>query len=340
MSIDIDIAEQVVSEEERFVRASERFWHPVIRSVDLPPGRVASTTLLGRRLAVWRALDGSVAASDGVCAHRGAHLGDGEVTASGCLRCPYHGWEYAADGRCTLIPQTPRAPIPPRARVDGHRCVEVADLVWVWLSDEEPTSRPEVPESTIAGWDLVLAPPFTWEANALLEVENYCDMAHFSILHARTFGDTDHPEVAPYSVETSPDASLLEWRFDYTMVDRRSEPWTETPTSWIYRIRPPFTCSIELRDPDTHELRRVFVNFAVPTDLHQTKIFYGAMFRHGTSDEDIEASFANSMAIFEEDRTIVERQHPRLLNLDRGDFHAPFDRYSVAYRRALTTLSF
>ena len=191
------------------------------------------------------------------------------------------------------------------------------------------------------GWFWVVWPSFTWKANAIREIENFCDMAHFSILHRQTFGDTTRTEVDPYHVDTSADGVTLRWEFEYAMVDRRQDPAVTIPTHWVYRIRAPFTCSIELSDPPTRELRRIFVNFAVPTSAARTEIFYAAMFRDGSPESEIDATFTNSMAIFEEDRRVVEHQSPGLLSLETtADLQASFDRYSVAYRRALARLSF
>lgn len=337
----LEALESASTAEERFLRASEKFWHPVVRSVDLPPGTMRSVTVLSKSIVVWRDADGVLAAVDGVCAHRGAALADGRLTSSGCIRCPYHGWEYGSDGRCTHVPQAPGAPIPKRARVRSYGCAEAADLIWLWLGDEDPVSFPIVPESSRDGWTWFVAPSFTWKANALREIENYCDMAHFSILHEGTFGDTSRPEVGPYKVSVSDDGKELEWEFDYGMVDRRTDPWSIVPTHWLYRIRAPFGCCIELRDPSTNSLRRVFVNFAVPTSLDRTQIFYGTMFREDSSATEVDDSFAFSMAIFEEDRAVVERQRPVMLSVDSSvDLTATFDRYSVAYRRVLAQLGF
>ena len=92
------------------------FWHPVARSVDIAPGDVARARLLGRDLAVFRSADGVVSVLDDLCAHRGARLSAGTVDAD-CLRCPYHSWSYADDGRCVEIPQlAPEHAMPRDAR--------------------------------------------------------------------------------------------------------------------------------------------------------------------------------------------------------------------------------
>ena len=38
-----------------------------------------------------------------LCIHRGGALSDGEIKGD-CIMCPYHGWEYNAEGACVKIP--------------------------------------------------------------------------------------------------------------------------------------------------------------------------------------------------------------------------------------------
>jgi phenylpropionate dioxygenase-like ring-hydroxylating dioxygenase large terminal subunit len=59
-----------------------------------------------------------------LCAHRGAALSGGQIKGE-CIVCPYHGWEYQADGTCINIPaNSPDTPIPYRARVKVYEAQE------------------------------------------------------------------------------------------------------------------------------------------------------------------------------------------------------------------------
>ncbi|HYL27563.1 MAG TPA: aromatic ring-hydroxylating dioxygenase subunit alpha, partial [Candidatus Nitrosotalea sp.] len=50
------------------------------------------------------------------CRHRGSRLlcGDGQVR--GAIRCPYHGWAYALDGRLLATPFVPDEAVPEESR--------------------------------------------------------------------------------------------------------------------------------------------------------------------------------------------------------------------------------
>ncbi|MBV9821612.1 MAG: Rieske 2Fe-2S domain-containing protein, partial [Actinobacteria bacterium] len=77
------------------------FWHPVALSgevADVPVG----VHLAGQGWVVTR-IDGTLAAFPDACPHRRARLSAGQL-AGGALQCRYHGWRFAADGRCVEIP--------------------------------------------------------------------------------------------------------------------------------------------------------------------------------------------------------------------------------------------
>ena len=57
----------------------------------------------GRAYVAFRAPGAPVAVLSGRCCHMGADLSLGCVT-NGRLACPLHGWEFAGDGRCELVP--------------------------------------------------------------------------------------------------------------------------------------------------------------------------------------------------------------------------------------------
>ncbi|MBV9332759.1 MAG: aromatic ring-hydroxylating dioxygenase subunit alpha [Candidatus Eremiobacteraeota bacterium] len=50
------------------------------------------------------------------CRHRGSRLLCGEGSVKGSIRCPYHAWAYAFDGRLIASPFVPEEAIPPESR--------------------------------------------------------------------------------------------------------------------------------------------------------------------------------------------------------------------------------
>ena len=101
--------------------ALRRCWHPVAYAADVGE-QPRAATLLGEPLVIWRDAERRVRVLGGACAHRGTALSLGRVEG-GEIVCPYHGWRYDAQGRCTRIPQLadPQG-VPPKARWCQRRC--------------------------------------------------------------------------------------------------------------------------------------------------------------------------------------------------------------------------
>src|SRR5581483_3690748 len=66
------------------------YWYPAIRVADVGRKRPAKVRMLGTDLCFFRTKDGSVAALDDVCPHRGARLSEGRCHFRGTVTCPYH----------------------------------------------------------------------------------------------------------------------------------------------------------------------------------------------------------------------------------------------------------
>lgn len=67
-------------------------WIEIAKVEEVPVGQGKEFTLFGRIVALFN-VDGEFQAIDGICAHAGGPLGEGEL--SGCIvTCPWHGWQY------------------------------------------------------------------------------------------------------------------------------------------------------------------------------------------------------------------------------------------------------
>lgn len=68
---------------------------------DLPPGQAREVEHDGRIYALFH-VDGEIWAIDGICAHQGGPLAEGEVEGP-IVTCPWHGWQYdVRNGRALL----------------------------------------------------------------------------------------------------------------------------------------------------------------------------------------------------------------------------------------------
>ena len=66
-------------------------------------GGPVTKELFGQRLVAFRTAGGRVSVLDSRCCHLGTDLGRGQVVGES-IQCPYHHWEFGADGCCTRIP--------------------------------------------------------------------------------------------------------------------------------------------------------------------------------------------------------------------------------------------
>jgi phenylpropionate dioxygenase-like ring-hydroxylating dioxygenase large terminal subunit len=325
--------------DEAWRTAAAQFWHPVARTQDVAPGAVISVTLLGREFALWRTPDGVAALFAGACVHRGTRLADGSVTDGGCLRCPYHGWEFAADGRCESIPQLPGGSIPATAAQPGYAVGEHAGFVWACLAASPESARPTVPELEDPEWQFHVGPVSIWRSQAGRHIENFCDIAHFSILHTSSFGNPDVTEVETYTVDRTP--NTLAFRYGYPGRDYLAAPASDAPRPFTiidldYQVHLPFAITLRgINGPDS-----LIFTAVSPIDVDVCGVYWISA-RRGGEPLDGAAIDRAELEILEEDRVIVEGQRPRRLPLARtAELHLGFDRLAVAYRSALLNLGF
>lgn len=161
-------------------------WFAVARSVEVGSSPV-SVTLLGTNVVLWRGSSGAVNAAPDRCPHREAPLSEGTVE-DGCLVCPYHGWNFADDGACVLVPSSgPGAAIPPKAHLNTHHASERYGLVWVSL-DEPRAPIPDIAQEDDPSFRRINTPMDVWQTSATRMTDNFCDITHFPWVHTGTFG--------------------------------------------------------------------------------------------------------------------------------------------------------
>ena len=317
-------------------------WHPVAYSHAVTTAPTA-TTLLGEPLVLWRASPGGpVAALRDVCIHRGTALSLGEV-CEGQVVCPYHGWRFGEDGRCTWIPQLPDpTKVPRKARVPAYACQEALGMVWVAL-DAPRWPLPVVPELDGApGWAVVPTGPFAWRCDASRQVENFTDLGHFPFVHPGLLGDPDRTEVPAHTVTR--DGHVL--RYDVVRPEAPNSddfpvfanPTQETPERTSrYALHLPYTIVLRLGWSGT-ERGMIYVFASQPVGPERC-VGYCLIARNYNLEQPPEVLQEFEEVIFGQDQRIVESQRPEQVPVDlRDELHLSFDAVAVAYRRALRDL--
>ncbi len=109
-----------------------RYWWPVWFS-DRIKGKPVPVRLLGEEFVLFRNPAGALGLVDRACPHRGAGLELGRVEADG-IRCCYHGWKFAADGRCLDMPaEPPGTPLLKEVRIGAYPVAEAAGLGFAYI---------------------------------------------------------------------------------------------------------------------------------------------------------------------------------------------------------------
>jgi phenylpropionate dioxygenase-like ring-hydroxylating dioxygenase large terminal subunit len=157
-----------------------------------------SFVLLGESLVLWLDAEGQPAAARDRCCHRTAKLSLGSVE-NGCIRCPYHGWQFDAAGTCVQVPQLEAGKaIPATYRVAAYHCIERYGYAWVCL--EDPIADiPPIAETQKSDYRLIHEFYEPWQTAGLRVMENELDLAHPTFVHTTTFGSEEHP--VPDSLE-------------------------------------------------------------------------------------------------------------------------------------------
>jgi phenylpropionate dioxygenase-like ring-hydroxylating dioxygenase large terminal subunit len=119
-------------------------WYPLLRSVNLKPGRSKGVTFAGEPIVLVRTQAGRVFALEDRCAHRQVPLSAGEVEGE-LIKCCYHGWTYDGEGKCVNIPYVGRSEAVPRG-VRAYPCREEYGLIFVFPGDATKADAAHFPD--------------------------------------------------------------------------------------------------------------------------------------------------------------------------------------------------
>ena len=113
-----------------------KFWQPVYHSVDLLAGRPVPLQILNESFTLYRGSSGQVFIIDHRCPHRGLQLSTGWVEGDD-LRCFYHGWKFAGDGKCIEQPVEANA-FCDKVKLRSYPTREYLGLIFGYFGEGEP----------------------------------------------------------------------------------------------------------------------------------------------------------------------------------------------------------
>ncbi|WP_280442724.1 Rieske 2Fe-2S domain-containing protein [Nocardia brasiliensis] len=169
-------------------------WYAVAFSGELRPGRLLTRQFMDREIALFRTESGIARAAEAYCPHLGAHFGHGGTVVGEELRCPFHGFRYSVDGRCS---HTPYGPPPPAARLGLLPLREICGVLLVWHGPPGADPWEIEPPAEQSFWRPLRTKRMRFSSHPQEVTENSVDFGHFSVLH----GFRDARITEPLSVD-------------------------------------------------------------------------------------------------------------------------------------------
>ena len=318
------------------------FWYPIGKSEEVKTYEPLRSEVLGLKFVAFRDEDHQAHVLSDTCVHRGGSLGKGWMK-DGCVVCPYHGWYFAGDGKCTTIPSIGYdGQPPPRAKVDSYPVQEKYGIVFAFLGDLPEAERPplyEIEEYDQEGWRANQLIVFEVDYYYERSVENGIDPAHNEFVHPTHGFSGIKPDyhVKDFTVDQVPYGCWFDYimesssfRDDTMQQVRQSEGQTNlgggtyAPNVLITKIR--FTAE--------NAFCQYF--FEAPINDRRTRIYFVNMrncLLHPDYDERIRK---RCLAIAQQDIEVLDEVDPILTpESTTKEVLMPADKIVVAYRDCL-----
>ena len=163
-----------------------RYWQPIGALVDLDNKWTRRIRLLGEDLVLFKDRQGRLGLIAEQCPHRRASFAHGIPTQDG-IRCPYHGWEYNAQGKCINQPnEQDKCAFRDKVSTDAYPVEEMGGVLWAYMGPQPQPLLPRwdgfVAEGTIRIMGRTILP-----INWLQIMENSLDPVHTEWLHGHHY---------------------------------------------------------------------------------------------------------------------------------------------------------
>jgi len=291
-----------------------------------PLGRV----VCGERMVFYRDTQGTVAALEDYCPHRGAPLSLGTV-CEGRLVCGYHGLEVGADGKAVSMPGQRVRGFP---AVRAFPVVERYGFVWVWPGDATRADPAKIAELTWAD-----NPQWSYGGGLYhiacdyrLMIDNLMDLTHETYVHSTSIGQKEIDET-PCTTRTDGDEVITSrfmnsiqpppfWKMALRM---NGLPDDQPVDRWqICHFTPPSHVLIEVGvalaghggyDAPAHvKASSIVVDFITPETDTSIHYFWGMARNFKPHDASLTTQIRDGQGkIFAEDQEMLERQQSNLL---------------------------
>ncbi|MDC1295699.1 Rieske 2Fe-2S domain-containing protein [Myxococcota bacterium] len=304
-------------------------WFQIGWSAEIPPGGVKPMKYFGEELVAFRTQSGRLSVLEPYCVHMGTHLGYGGKIRGECIACPYHGWEFDADGANTKIPYEDK--VVKGKQLKKWHVLEQHEMILLW---HDPAGGPpregwttdlfdhdKVPANVDDFYPAYVNGAIVYKPgepiHPQITQENSCDTAHFEFTH----GAPRTPKLVQH------DGSTPVWKSSMNF----HSPKTEEVTITTYARNPGIGMSYFVfhhhggsAGPKYGFNRRLILT-ATPVDDETSDLRVTYFFPRDPNSPDLMPQFikdeaAHTVELFEEDARIWRHQrfvqHPVFARAD------------------------
>ncbi|MCM0607276.1 MAG: aromatic ring-hydroxylating dioxygenase subunit alpha [Xanthomonadaceae bacterium] len=234
-------------------------WYAAWDSKEFKQNKITSGERFGIPLVGWRTKAGGISILKDLCPHRSAKLSLG-ILKDDELACPFHGFRFDIEGKCTLIPEIKRGS--DKVCTEHFLTQEKHGFIWIFYGPKEQASQTQIP------WFTELDQRFThsqmietWDTHFTRSVENQLDYAHLPYVHRTTIGKFADPNKTPVMELTD---ERIRWGFD---PNNRTNGYIEFlfPNVWVNRLGDKFSITlafVPVNETTTRLYLRTYRRFA------------------------------------------------------------------------------
>lgn len=294
-------------------------WYIILESREVPKDKPLGVTRFGKRLVLWRDQEGRLCCTTADCPHRGVDLAAGRIV-NGCVECPFHGFQFNGEGKCTVLPAHGKdRPIPPTMKTRAFPVRERDGLVWVWYgAPRDPLPEPPWFEELDQGYvyDTLID---DWNTHYTRAIENQLDFTHLPFAHRTTIGKSLPGRL---EVVTEVDGDRIKVSYDPATYDAKGF-FVEllAPNLWRNRLAEG-VWAIAIFVPVDEAHTRLYLRFY---QRHFTLPFFGWL-------SCWVANWLNRFILWQ-DKRIVLTQRPLETAPRMGEVLVPSDKPIVEWRR-------
>lgn len=309
-----------------------RHWWPLATLAELAAGRPLARALHGIPLVVFKDRTDQPAVLHDRCPHRHAPLSCGRVVR-GEIACPYHGWRFAGDGRCTDVPgmdptagRTPLVPSLPVRTSHG--------LVWACPAPDADTPEPVAPAvADDVDWFYLTDTVHCGLAEA---AENFLDGSHTHFVHAGWIRRDSQRQTVTAEVRRLADGIEARYSNEGLQSGLISRLLEGSRTESFGRFRLPGVAEIEYRG--NAGLNLLITAWLTPEDSGRLRIHARVATRRGLAPAWLKRLILHRLfgVILRQDKTILEQTQANAARFPAAPhLNTPLDLLGPSIRRLL-----